>query len=326
MSDSGRPPFDQTDPDELARTERFIDALAARQPVEFDDVGDCGDPGDRELAGLLEDWRDELRSPPADVLCSELEFIALNRGLASRRRLRRGLALIGSVAATVLGIGGFGAMVGDAQPGDAFYGVHTMLFGELPSVHDDRITLSAKTDLSLVQQMITQGDWDQAQNKLSAVSDRVQTVNDSDRKRDLIDQVNLFNAKVANRDPNATVSPSSLSNPEVAPATGTTTPLTGTTAEVTGSATSSDASATAMSPSPSTTESTGSLSATSSPVGGATSAGGAPATSSGVTASSGVTSSPVSSATSAAGVSPTPTAAPSGDRGATTQQPNPGAG
>jgi len=45
----------------LARTERFIDALAARQPVEFDDAGDCGDRGDRELAGLLEDWRDELR-------------------------------------------------------------------------------------------------------------------------------------------------------------------------------------------------------------------------------------------------------------------------
>ncbi|MBO0882058.1 MAG: hypothetical protein J2P17_17295 [Mycobacterium sp.] len=320
MSDSGCPPFGRLDPDELARTERFIDALATCQPVEFDDVGDCGDPGDRELAGLLEDWRNELRSPPADVLCSELEVIALNRGLASRRRLRRGLALIGSVAATVLGVGGFSAMVGDAQPGDALYGVHTMLFGELPSVHDDRIALSAKTDLSLVQQMITQGDWDQAQNKLSAVSDSVQRVNDNDRKRDLIDQVNLFHAKVANRDPNATVAPSSSSNPEFASVTGATTPVIGTTAEATGSATSTDASATALPPSPSTIESTGNLSATSSPVGSAAPASG------GVTSSSGVTSSPVSSAPPAAGVSSTPTTAPSGDRGATTRQSNPGAG
>jgi len=104
-------------------------------------------------------------------------------------------------------------MVGDARPGDALYGIHTVLFGELPSVHDDRIALSATTDLSLVQQMITQGDWDQAQNKLSVVHDRVQTVNDNDRKRDLIEQVNLFNAKVAHRDPNATVSPARYRTP-----------------------------------------------------------------------------------------------------------------
>jgi hypothetical protein len=292
MPDSGRPPFDQPDPDELARTERFIDALATRQPVEFGDdrdQADHGDPGDRALAGLLEDWRDELRSPSTRrsemELCSELAALealaALNRGFVPRRRIRRRLALIGSVAATVLGIGGFGAMVGDAQPGDAVYGVHTMLFGELPSVHDDRIALSAKTDLDVVQQMITQGQWDKAQDKLAAVSDSVQTVNDSDRKHDLIDQVNLLNVKVANRDPNATMSPSSLPNPEVAPVTGTSTPVTGTIAEVTASATTSDASA---------------------------------------------ASPPVSSAAPAVSVTSTPAMAPSGDPGTTTQQPNPGAG
>jgi Anti-sigma-D factor RsdA to sigma factor binding region len=300
MSDSGRPPFDQPDPDELAHTERLIDALARRQPVEFDDVGDYGDPGDRALAALLEDWRDELRSPSVGAPCPELEVVrALNRGLASRRRIRGALALIGSVAATVLGIGGFGAMVGGAQPGEAFYGIHTMLFGELPSVHDDRIALSAKTDLDVVQQMITQGQWDQAQDKLAAVSDSVQTVNDSDRKHNLIDQVNLLNTKVANRDPNATVSPSSLSNPGVVPITGTTTPVSGTTAEATASATSSDAPATAMSSSPFTTDPTAGLSSTSSPVSGAAPAAGTTATSTAVT---------------------------SGDLGTTSQQPNPGAG
>jgi hypothetical protein len=217
------------------------------------------------------------------------------------------------VAATVLGIGGFSAMVSDAQPGDALYGVHTMLFGEQPSVHDDRIALSAKTDLDVVQRMITQGEWDQAQVKLAAVNDSVQTVNDSYRKQDLIDQVNLLIAKVVNHDPYATVSPSSLSNAEVAP-------VTGTTAEATASATTPDASATAMPPSPSTTDPAASLSPTSPP-----DSGGAPAA--GVTgAPSAAMSPPVSGGAPAAGATSTPTAAPSVDSGTTSQQANPGAG
>jgi Anti-sigma-D factor RsdA to sigma factor binding region len=293
MPESGHTPFDQPDPDELARTERLLDALANRQPADFSDAGDREDPSDRELAGLLEDWRDELRSPTPSALCSERDAVAaLNRGLAARRRTRRGLVVIGSVAATVLGIGGFVGMVGSAQPGDALYGVHTMLFGEPPSVHDDRIALSAKTEMHLVQQMITQGQWDQAQDKLVALNDRVQTVNDSSRKQDLIDQVNVLNAKVANRDLNATVPRSSLPNPGVAPATGTTAP-------VTAPETTSDASATAPSTSPSITDPSASLP---------------------------LTSEPTSSAAPAASVTATTPAAPSGDSGNTTQQPNPNGG
>jgi Anti-sigma-D factor RsdA to sigma factor binding region len=194
--------------DAVARTERFIDALAKRQPVEFGDVTDSGDTGERALAGVLEDWRDELRAPVPAGLCPEREAAeALNRGLAARRRRRRNLALAGTLAATVLGIGGFVAVMGEAQPGDTLYGVHTKVFGEPASVHDERIASSAQTDLDLVEQMITRGRWDEAQDKLAAVSDRVQTVKDGDRKQDLIDKVNLLYAKVANRDPNATVRP-----------------------------------------------------------------------------------------------------------------------
>jgi len=211
-------PFDQPDLDAVARAERFIDAVAKRQPVEFGDVADQGDTGDRALAGLLEDWRDELRVPAPSGLCPEREAVgAFNRGLAARHRSRRSMALVGTLAATVLGIGGFVAMMGEAQPGDTLYGVHTKVFGEPPSVHDERVASSAQTDLALVEQMITLGRWDEAQDKLAAVSDRVQTVKDNDRKQDLIDKVNLLNAKVANRDRNATPAPSSL--PSAAPAT-----------------------------------------------------------------------------------------------------------
>ena len=215
MSEPTHRPFDQLDAGAVARTERFIDALAKREPVEFSDVAEQGDSGERALAGLLEDWRDELRVPAPSGLCPERDAVgALNRGLAARRRVRHRMALV--IAATVLGVGGFVAVMGGAQPGDTLYGVHTKLLGEPPSVHDERIAQSADTDLDRVEQMIALGQWDDAQDKLAAVSDRVQTVKDGDRKQDLIERMNLLTAKVANRDPNATMVPSSL--PSAAPA------------------------------------------------------------------------------------------------------------
>jgi hypothetical protein len=194
MSDPFVTPFDQPDPDAVARSERFVDALAKREPVDFVDVGGAGDTGDRALAGLLEDWRDELRILGPRRVCPEQDAVAvLNRGLAARRRARRRTALVSALAAAVLGVAGFG-----------------MLFGEPASVHDDQIAVSAETDLDQVQQMIALGQWDQAQNKLAAVGAHVQTVKDNGRKQGLIDKVNQLNAKVASRDRNATMPPNAL--------------------------------------------------------------------------------------------------------------------
>jgi Anti-sigma-D factor RsdA to sigma factor binding region len=202
MSESTHPPFDQPDPGAVARTERFIDALAQREPI------DVGDTGYRALAGLLENWRDELRAPVPRGLCTERDAVAaLNRGLADRRRLRRRVALVGSLAAALLSVGGFVAMMGEAQPGDTLYGVHTRVLGEPASVHDERIARSAQDDMDSVEEMIALGQWDRAQDKLASVSDRVQAVKNNDRKQDLVERVNLLNAKVANRDRSATLFP-----------------------------------------------------------------------------------------------------------------------
>ncbi len=202
MSEPTPTPFDQPDPGEVARTGRFIDALAKRERV-------GGDPGDQALAGLLEDWRDALRVPEPPGFVLERDAVAaLDRGLADRRRIRRRMALVGTLAAALLSVGGFVAMMGEAKPGDTLYGVHTRVLGEPASVHDERIARSAQTDLDSVEEMIALGQWDQAQDKLAAVSDRVQNVKDNDRKQDLVERVNLLNAKVANRDPNATAVPS----------------------------------------------------------------------------------------------------------------------
>ncbi len=208
MSELTPTPFDQPNLDAVGRTERFVDALAQREPVEFVDVADPGDPGDRALAGLLEDWRDELRAPAPRGLCPDHEAAAaLTAALAARHRSRRSTALVGTLAAALLSVGGFVAVTGQAQPGDTLYGVHTKVFGEPASVHDERIASSAQTDLERVEQMIALGQWDEAQDKLDAVSDRVQHVKDADRKQHLIDKVNLLHAKVVSRDAHATSAP-----------------------------------------------------------------------------------------------------------------------
>jgi CBS domain-containing protein len=213
MSESTHSPFDQPDPGAVARTERLIDALAKREPTDVGDVADHGGAGDRVVAGLLEDWRDELRTPVPRGFCTERDAVAaLDRGRVARRRIHRRMALVGALAATVLSVGGFVAMMGEAQPGDTLYGVHTRVLGEPASVHDERIARSAQDDLDSVEQMITLGQWDEAQDKLASVSDRVQTVKDNDRKQDLVERVNLLNAKVVNRDPHAKAVPGQQPN------------------------------------------------------------------------------------------------------------------
>jgi hypothetical protein len=185
--------------DELSRTDLLLDALAERQRIDVDD------PNDDALATLLGDWRDDLRWPPASALVSPEEAVgALRAGMVEQRRGRRGLATIGSVAATLLVLSGFGAMVVEARPGGTLYGMHSMFFDE---ANQNQTMLSAKADLAKVQQLIDKGQWTQAEDQLAEVSSTVQSMNDSAGRKDLLDEINLLNVKVDSRDPNATLPP-----------------------------------------------------------------------------------------------------------------------
>ncbi|HVQ98164.1 MAG TPA: anti-sigma-D factor RsdA [Mycobacterium sp.] len=197
MSERGPDPVTM---DVLAGTDRFVDMLAAGYPVD----ADCDDD---LLAALLGEWRDELRKPSPPALVSEDAALAAFCSVrAVHTKRRRGLTFFASAVAAALAFGGLGVMVGDAQPGAPLYSVHTVLFGQAP-VDDDQVELTAKNQLAEVQQMIVQGRWDQAQGKLTAVHDTVQNVNDTNRKQNLMDQVNRLNAKVATRNPDATSAP-----------------------------------------------------------------------------------------------------------------------
>jgi hypothetical protein len=192
----------------IARTDSFFDALASEQPVY------ATDPADAELANLMAGWRDEVRRPPARVAAVRDAEIVLQRALASRQRTRMSMAVTGSVAAALLCLGGFGAVVYGAAPGDALYGLRVSLFGEQQVTRDDKVALAAQTEMQQVQQLIQQGNWDAAQDKLSTITSTVQTVEDPQRQQELQQQLNDLTVKVETRDPAATAAQSAPLNPQ----------------------------------------------------------------------------------------------------------------
>lgn len=194
MRDSGKP--DRPALDDIACTGLLIDALAERTQVEA-----VADPADAALADLLGQWRDDLRWPPASALVSESEAVsALRAGLVDEPKGgRRGLAAVGSAAAALLLVSGFGAMVVEARPGDALYGLHAMFFDQ-PNVNDDQVMLSAQAHLAKAQQLIDHGDFDQAQSVLDEASNTLQSV-DNERRQRLLDEVDQLNTKLGTHGP-----------------------------------------------------------------------------------------------------------------------------
>jgi len=203
MPDFGRWTSNGGDPslNEINRTDRFLDSLASQQQVY------ATDPSEAELGQLLAGWRDEIRTPPLMAPVTPRDAaIALRRGVDSRKRTRFSLTLVGSAAAAVLCLGGFGAVVAGAGPGDALYGLRTMLFGEQQTTRTDAVALASQ-QLAEVKQLINTGQWDAAQDKLQTLTTTVATVNDVESKQELVDQWQQLTVKVDAKDAYATLPP-----------------------------------------------------------------------------------------------------------------------
>jgi hypothetical protein len=203
MPDFGRWTANGGDPslNEINRTDRFLDALADHQPVY------STDPSEAELARLLAGWRDEIRTPPLMRPVTPRDAAAaLTRAVEARKRTRSSMALVGSIAAAVLCLGGFGAVIAGSGPGDPLYGLRTVVFGEQQPTRTDQVALASQ-QLAEVQQLIDEGQWDAAQNKLQAVTTTVATVDDAQQKQQLVTQWQDLTVKVDARDPDATLPP-----------------------------------------------------------------------------------------------------------------------
>jgi anti-sigma-D factor RsdA-like protein len=203
MPDFGRWSDGGGDPslNEINRADRFFEALASKQPVY------STDPAEAELAFLFAEFRDDVRDAPVTAPVSAGDAVeALRGGLATTRGSRRGFAIVGSVAAAMLCIGGFGTAVYGAGPGDSLYGMRTTIFGQQEQTRDDQVSL-ASAQLQQVQQLIDQGQWEQAQDKLVQVSSAVQGVDQVEDKQQLVEQWNALTYKVVEQDPAATLPP-----------------------------------------------------------------------------------------------------------------------
>ncbi|KAA0099008.1 hypothetical protein CIW49_11590 [Mycolicibacterium sp. P1-18] len=203
MPDFGRWSADGGDPslNEINRADRFFEALAAKQPAYPTDHAEA------ELAFLFAGMRDDVRDAPLTAPVSLSDAVAaLNGGMAKNRSPRRHLAVVGSVAAAMLCIGGFGTAVYGAGPGDGLYGMRSALFGQQEQTRDDQVSL-ASAQLQQVQQLIDDGQWEEAQSKLVAVSTTVQDVGQVEQKQQLVEQWNALTYKVVEQDPAATLPP-----------------------------------------------------------------------------------------------------------------------
>ncbi|CPT18983.1 Conserved protein of uncharacterised function, alanine and proline rich protein [Mycobacteroides abscessus subsp. abscessus] len=264
----------------LRRTNRMIDAIAADLPVATSDSDEYA------VAMMLAAWREDVgREPmPAKPTLGQARNALRDRGGRSRMLA----TTVGSAAAVTLLFGGFGAAVYQSHPGDALYGLRTSLFGAPPAVRTDPVVLSAQTELAQVEKLISQGDWEEAQQQLGVAAARVNEVGDAQQKAELASRVQQAEVRIDAKDPQATVPPEMvtetprimLSPPSIAPITSTIT--TSTTSTTPASTTTSDS----TSASTSTTETSGSASPSTSS-----------STSTSATASTSVTSVPTSTPT-----------------------------
>ena len=203
MPDFGRFTPNGGDPslNEINRSDRFLDALASQQPVYATDAGEA------ELINLLSGWRDEIREKPMTVPVTPRDaVIALDAAQRSRKSSRRTLTLVGSTAAAVLCLGGFASVVAGSGPGDSLYGLRTMIFGEQQQTRDDAVMLASQ-QLAEVQQLVDQGQWDAAQQKLETLTTTVATVSDDSQKQQLVSQWQDLTVKVDAKDAAATLPP-----------------------------------------------------------------------------------------------------------------------
>ena len=203
MPDFGRWSANGGDPslNEINRADRFFEALAAKQPAYPTDHAEA------ELASLFSAFRDDVRDAPVTAPVSLSDAVeALHGGRRKGSGSRRSFAVVGSVAAAMLCIGGFGAAVYGAGPGDGLYGMRSALFGQHEATRDDQVSL-ASAQLQQVQQLIDDGQWEEAQNKLVAVSTTVQDVGQVEQKQQLVEQWNALTYKVVEQDPAATLPP-----------------------------------------------------------------------------------------------------------------------
>ena len=174
MPDFGRWTSNGGDPslNEINRTDRFLDALAFERPVY------ATDPGEAELAQSAGRLARRRPRHPADSPADPRDAVVALDAAHRVSRPRQGvLALVGSAAAAVLCLGGFGAWSPAPAPVTRCTACARCCSAS-NRCRGRRRRAGRADEMAEVQQLIDQGQWDAAQDKLETLTTTVNTVND----------------------------------------------------------------------------------------------------------------------------------------------------
>ena len=168
------------------------------------------DPSEAELAHLMAGWRDEMRTPP---LMSPVTPPRRGGRADARRRVAQAHAHVDGrwwvrSPRRVLCLGGFGAVVAGAGPGDRALRVAHDAVRRADSAPATTRWRWPRRQMAEVQQLIDEGQWEQAQDKLQTVThDRGDGRMTLSRNRNWSTQWQDLTVKVDAKDPNATLPP-----------------------------------------------------------------------------------------------------------------------
>ena len=159
--------------------------------------------GTDPLAALLAGWRAELdaRPMPAPSPAEDRAMIDAAAGGAARRR--RWPAPVGAAAAAlVVALAGTGALVHQARPGDALWGVTQVVFADRARSVEAAVDTDA--DLTRAQQAVAQGRTADADAALQAAGVALRGVADPQGAQQLRDRLDaLTSARAAAAGPGA---------------------------------------------------------------------------------------------------------------------------
>ncbi len=151
----------------IARTDRYLDALASEQPVY------ATDPADAELADLMGGWRDEVRRPPATGVATQRDAeIILQRAAGARRRTRMSMAVPARSPRRCCALAVSVPSCTAPVPAMRCTGCARRCSASSSSPATIR-SRWPRRQMQEVQQLIDQGHWDEAQDKLETITSTV---------------------------------------------------------------------------------------------------------------------------------------------------------
>lgn len=191
----------------LRADDQFLDALSRDAPVL------TGDDDEYRLAVLLSGWRrDSLSAPPPPLpSVDEVEHAIAASGQPRRgRRTMRHLRVVsGAAAVAVVAAAGLIVVAEGAQPGDALWGVKSVVFAE--QAQQTKAMVEAKNNLEQAQSAVQTGDLSSASSLISKASESLKPVKDEETRRRMNEWIERIKDDSADK---ATGASSSRSSPK----------------------------------------------------------------------------------------------------------------